>query len=190
MGERSKHREGIEANPYLPLPLPLLFSRGIMGGLLFRESTVYGGWRGLEGEPSAAVPGAITDFEWQMLAQSAVGRLKQVIKAPVATPGWIWMDASLCLHRVQPHSPFLPSLSLSLPLSLPVSLARPLLLPSLSSRQRVTLLLLFFLLLPPPSYYNIHLSSRALNAPLRKCSFFARQSFSWEVIRRLLPPAG
>lgn len=125
-----------------------------------------------------------------MLAQSAVGRLKQVIKAPVATPGWIWMDASLCLHRVQPHSPFLPSLSLSLPLSLLVSLARPLLLPSLSSRQRVTLLLLFFLLLPPPSYYNIHLSSRALNAPLRKCSFFARQSFSWEVIRRLLPPAG
>lgn len=148
MGERSKHREGIEANPYLPLPLPLLFSRGIMGGLLFRESTVYGGWRGLEGEPSAAVPGAITDFEWQMLAQSAVGRLKQVIKAPVATPGWIWMDASLCLHRVQPHSLFLPSLSL--PLSLLVSLARPLLLPSLSSRQRVTLLLLFFLLLPPP----------------------------------------
>ena len=122
-----------------------------------------------------------------MLAQSAVGRLKQVIKAPVATPGWIWMDASLCLHWYNP------TLSLSLCLFLSSFRWRGHVFSSFllsllpRQRQRVTLLLLAS---PSPSYYNIHLSSRALNAPLRKCSFFARQSFGWEVIRRLLPPAG
>lgn len=52
-------------------------------------------WLSADRREKGWLPRAITDFEWQMLAQSAVGRLKQVIKVPVATPGWIWMDARL-----------------------------------------------------------------------------------------------